>query len=56
MLKFNETSPALTAKQIKVERMIAQAARIQARMDEMQLEEMIAQQGRDAVEKQSGLS
>lgn len=35
MLKFNETSPALTAKQIKVERMITQSARIQARMDEM---------------------
>ncbi len=55
-MKFNETSPALTAKQIKVTRMIAQAKRIQARIDEMQLEEMIAQQGREAIEKQSGLS
>ncbi len=35
MLKFNETSPALTAKQIKVDRTIAQTARIQKRIDEM---------------------
>jgi hypothetical protein len=34
-MKFNETSPALTAKQIKVTRMIAQAKRIQARIDEL---------------------
>ena len=34
-MKFNETSPALTASQIKVERMIAQTNRIQKRIDEM---------------------
>lgn len=60
MIKFNVNSKTLTAKQIKVEVMIAQAARIQARMDEMkaddELQKMIDAQTQEGIERASGLS
>ena len=60
MVKFNVNSKPLTAKQIKVERMITQAARIQARMDEMkaddELQAMIDAQTQEGIERASGLS
>ena len=49
-----------TAKQIRVQRTIDQANRIQARMDEMKLDDelqkMIDQQTQEGIERASGLS